>query len=425
LSHDALWVDANARMAVGVREPPPAVIVSPDDARTQRAQTPRAADIAVEIAADERLTELQADWDALLARADTANVFMNPSLVKLASDIDPRRRRLVLLAWRTRDGGRELVGIWAFAIGRAPQSALPIDVLTAPAMPHGYLATPVIDRKMLDATLEAMLTFVTNDDGLPNIIVLDGMTADGATMRALHRVLAARGSAPCVLMEAVRPMLASDLDGKRYLEQALSSGSRKKLRQHRRRLAGQSPLEYKIITAPAEVERSLEDFLTLEATGWKGRQGTALASDAADAAYTRAMIAALAARGEASIHALTLDDKPVSMQIVLRAGSAAFTWKTAYDETWADFSPGMLLLEDYTTSFLADAGIAHVDSCAYDETSFMGAWRERQAIATLWLDATPGGSPAFTILSGLQRAYLRTRATAKAIYLAYVKKRVR
>ena len=137
------------------------------------------------------------------------------------------------------------------------------------------------------------------------------------------------------------------------------------------------------------------------------------------------MIVALAACGEACIHSLTLDGKPVSMQLVLRAGPAAFTWKTAYDEAERDFSPGMLLLEDYTAAFLADPGITHVNSCAYDETSFMGAWSERQAIATLWFDATPGGSAAFTLLTRLQRAYLRARGAAKAAYLTYVKKRAR
>ena len=200
-------------------------------------------------------------------------------------------------------------------------------------------------------------TGIANDAGLPKIVALDAMATDGATMQALNRALAARGSAPCMLAQAARPMLASDLDGKQYLEQALSSGSRKKLRQHRRRLGEKGDLQYKIMTAPAEVERGLEDFLALEAAGWKGRNGTALASDPADAAYARAMIAALAARGEACIHALTLDGKPVSLQIVLRAGPAAFTWKTAYDEAQHDFSPGMLLLEDYTAAFLADPGI--------------------------------------------------------------------
>lgn len=425
MSHDAVLVDATEGAAHDARETHPAVIVSLNDARTERAPSSRAPRIAVEVASGERLTELQADWDDLVARADTPNVFMNLLLVKLAADADPGRRRLALLAWHDHGGRRSLAGVWAFSVRRPPQSMIPVEMLTAPAMAHGYLATPVIDRDTREATLDAMLSCIASNSNLPKIVALDAMTADDATMRALRTVLAARGTAPYLLAEAARPMLVSDLDGKQYLEQTLSSASRKKLRQHRRRLGEKGTLDYNILTAPTDVERGLEDFLTLEAAGWKGREGTALLSDPADAAYARAMIAALAARGEACIHALTLDGKPVSSQIVLRAGAAAFTWKTTYDEAQRDFSPGMLLLEDYTAAFLADANITHVDSCAYDENSFMSAWRERQAIATVWFDATPGGSSAFTILARLQGAYLRARGAAKAAYLTYLKKRAR
>lgn len=425
MPHDVQVLDANQCGALGAREPHPAVIVNLQDVRAGRTLSPRAADITVEIAEAERLGDLQADWDALAARADTPNVFMNPLLVKLAGDAEPWRRRVALLAWHEGGGGRHLVGVWAFAVRRAPQSILPVDVLCAPAVAHGYLATPVVDRNALDATLEAMLAAIDDDASLPNIVALDATTAEGATLKALYRVLAARGSVPEVLAEAVRPMLASHLDGKHYLEQALSASSRKKLRQHRRRLGEKGHLDYKVLTAPADVARGFEDFLKLEAAGWKGRQGTALANDPADAAYARTMIAALAERGEAAIHALSLDGQPVSLQVVLRAGPTAFTWKTAYDEDKRDFSPGMLLLEDYTASFLADASITRVDSCAYDETSFMSAWRERQAIATLWFDVTPGGSATFGILTRLQRAYLRMRGAAKAAYLNYLKKRTR
>ncbi len=362
MSHDAVLVGAADDVAREAQQTQPAVIVSLQDARAERAPpSPRAADIAVEVASGERLAELQADWDDLIARADTANVFMNPLLVQLASDAEPGRRRVTLLAWYERGGRRHLAGIWAFAIGRPSYSMLPIDVLKAPAMAQGYLATPVIDRSVLDAVLEAMLASIAGDSSLPKMATLDAMTADGATMQALRRVLAGRGTAPYVLAEAVRPMLASDLDGKRYLEQALSSSSRKKLRQHRRRLGERGTLEYKILVEPADVKRGLEDFLTLESAGWKGREGTALASRGEDATFARAMIPALAERGEACIHALTLEGKPVSLQLVIRAGATAFTWKTAYDETQRDFSPGMLLLEDYTAALLADASIAQVE----------------------------------------------------------------
>jgi CelD/BcsL family acetyltransferase involved in cellulose biosynthesis len=134
------------------------------------------------------------------------------------------------------------------------------------------------------------------------------------------------------------------------------------------------------------------------------------------------MMASLSAQGEAAIHALTLDGKPEAMQIVLRAGATAFTWKTAYDEALRDFSPGMLLLEDYTAALLADPTIAAVDSCSYDDSGFMGAWSERQAMAELWLDARRGGSAAFAHVTRLQDIYLRLRAQAKAAYLARLRR---
>jgi hypothetical protein len=382
---------------------------------------PRHDAIIVERATGERLVAIEPDWRDLLGRADTPNVFMNPLLAALAERSYPGRRNLTLLAWHAIGDRRRLVGTWSFTLSRPSPSVLPVNALAVPAMAH--TATPVIDRGLLDATLQAMLVHIADDPELPKLAALDGMAAGGPTMQALTRVLAERGSEPCILSRSARPKLASTLDGKQYLERALSSGSRKKLRQHRRRLAAKGTLEFKIAADPAGVCAALEQFLTLEAAGWKGRRGSALINNAADAAFARAMVGELAQRGDAAIHGLTLDGAPVSMQIVLRAGPAAFTWKTAYDENWRDASPGMLLLEDYTAAFLADNTIAYVDSCAFDETSFMAAWSEREDTAALWIDCRPGRSTAFAALTRAQKTYLALRAAAKRRYLAINKRR--
>ncbi|MDE1974824.1 MAG: GNAT family N-acetyltransferase, partial [Hyphomicrobiales bacterium] len=124
---------------------------------------------------------------------------------------------------------------------------------------------------------------------------------------------------------------------------------------------------------------------------------------------------------------LQLDGRPVAMQVVLRAGSAAYTWKTAYDEALGIFSPGMLLFEDYSKAFLADPGITFIDSCACDEASFMAAWRERKLVIDLWFDARGGASAKFAAVARVQKAYLPLRETAKRIYLsvAAIQARVR
>ena len=375
--------------------------------------------ILVEIADSARLADVRAAWTSLLARADAPNVFMDPVLVRAAAATDPAARYCALLAWKTIDGQRQLVGVWSFAVARPRQSALPIRVLNVPPCAYSYLATPVIDRDCIDETLDAMLDCIAADARLPKIMALDAMGAEGATYDALMRVLSQRGSAPCVMEQSRRPKLRSELDGKAYLEKALSSSTRKKLRQHRRRLSEKGAVTSVVASEPEAVRRAFEEFLAIEAAGWKGREGTALLSDKADAAFMRGAVVALAEQGCASVHSLCLDGKPVSVQLVGRAGAAAFTWKTAYDEAYQDFSPGTLLLEDYTTAFLADKSIGFVDSCSFDDRGFMATWTERQPVADLWIDVRLGGSLAFRMLCGAQRSYRLLRARAKSAYLAF------
>jgi CelD/BcsL family acetyltransferase involved in cellulose biosynthesis len=370
--------------------------------------------IAVERADSTRLAAIRPMWLDLLRRSDEPNVFMDPVLVRAAAATYPDIECATFLAWSHADEARpRLVGIWTFCVGFARQSIIPVRVLTAPPFLHGYAATPVIDRSRLDDALDAVLDAIAADDCLPSIVALEAMAVDGTTMTALTRVLSRRGNPPCILDHSRRPRLRSDLDGPDYLQKALSAASRKKLRQQRRRLAEKGELTSVVITDPPAVRDALEHFLRIEASGWKGRQGTALLSNDADAAFTRAAIGALADEGCACIHALYLDQAPVSMQIVLRAGAGAFTWKIAYDEALRDFSPGMLLLEDYTAAFLEDTSIAFVDSCAYDESSFMSVWTEREAIANLWINPRHGRSLMFEVLSRLQGRYVALRKVAK------------
>lgn len=387
------------------------------------APQPQPDNIRVEVASGQRLHAIVADWRDLITRADVPNIFMHPALVHLASQVY-RSRALALLAWQQQSSGEQLVGLWAFVCGRAPQSVLPGKVLVAPAMPNAYLATPVIDRTCLDGTLAAMLDRIATDAALPKIIALEAMTIDGPTMQALARILAARGSPARIFSRTQRPKLASSLDGTRYLEQALSKGTRKKLRQQRRRLEERGALEFRVISEPGAVKAAFEGFLAAEAAAWKGRLGTAVTSNAANAAFARAMIAMLADQGEAEIHLLALDGRPVSLQVVLRGGPAAYTWKTTYDEALRDYSPGMLLFEDYTTALLADDRVAYVDSCTFDDTGFMAAWRERQAIANMWIDVRRGSSPVFAALSHAQKGYLVCRTAAKKIYRSALRRRM-
>jgi hypothetical protein len=371
--------------------------------------------IFVEIVRGRPSPELDTPWDDLLVRADTPNVFMQPRVIRTAT---PDRQIVTLLAWRQDGRHRQLAGFWAFSIAKPHLSILPIVALCAPAATeHAYLSAPVIDRDCLDATLHAMLAAIAEASDLPKIVALESMSGSGRTYKALLRVLGERGSQFCRLEAKNRPLLVRSDGASDYMEETLSSSSRKKLRQHRRRLSEMGRLEMVVARSVPDVQRGFEAFLTLEQTGWKGQNGTALLSEPDQANFGRTMVTALAQAGTASIYALELDGRPISVQVVLRAGHAAYTWKTAYDERLGDYSPGMLLFEDYSKAFLADPNIAFVDSCAFDDTGYMAAWKERKLVIDLWFDTRRGQSTSFTAITGTQKTYLPLREMVKKIYL--------
>jgi CelD/BcsL family acetyltransferase involved in cellulose biosynthesis len=368
--------------------------------------------IGVEIVDPARLAALGPEIRDLIARAAEPNVFMDPAFVCAAA---AREAVHVVLAWDRHPVPARLIGLWALAAGLPAKLPLPIRVLQPPARDYSYLSTPILDAADGAAALAPMLDAIATSR-LPKIIVLPLAQADGAVMAALKDALARRAAPPHILERSRRPLLAAGGDGKAYLERALSASSRKKLRQHRRRLGEHGTLTHTTHRDPASVAAALDEFLILEAAGWKGRRGTAMLCDPGAAAFARAAINGLAAQGDAIIEALRLDGRPVSMQIILRSGRAAFTWKTAFDESFHDYSPGMLLFEDYTHSLLAEPGLAVADSCAIDESGFMAAWTERRELAHVWVDVRPGGSLAFRLATTAAQVYGRQRAAAKRLY---------
>jgi CelD/BcsL family acetyltransferase involved in cellulose biosynthesis len=283
-----------------------------------------------------------------------------------------------------------------------------------------FLATPVIDAGCVMQVLAAMLEAIAANRALPNFVMLSEMGDGGPVMTALCNALNARNSDPVFFRRIQRPALRTSLDGKAYFAQSISAGSRNKLRRRRRKLASDGAVATTTHTRPEDVRPALEEFLTLEASGWKGQRGTAILCDQAQTKFTRDFVEALAADGLVTIQALRLDGRAVAARVVLRSGAGAFTWKSTYDEAFRDYSPGVLLLEDFMNAVLSERNVAFVDSCNFGDDGYVADfWMERQPIADLLFDARRGRSLAFVMAAASERVYRRSRDTAKTAYLRF------
>jgi hypothetical protein len=154
---------------------------------------------------------------------------------------------------------------------------------------------------------------------------------------------------------------------------------------------------------PATFASALSDFLSLEASGWKGRSGTAARNAPAIQCFLETAVTALAKVGKAQIARLFVDNRAIAAIIILRSGDGAWCWKIAYDETMARSSPGVQLLLTVTEALLEDRTLAHTDSCATaDHPMIDHVWRERLALADRFMRISPDGATSFALACALE-----------------------
>lgn len=115
----------------------------------------------------------------------------------------------------------------------------------------------------------------------------------------------------------------------------------------RRRRAAEQGLSSKLVArrAPEEVAVAISEYGRLESSGWKGRDGTAVAPDNAQGRYYREVFEHFCARGEGVIYQLLLGDRVAASDLCLIRDGMMIVLKTAYDESLNDFSPALLMRE--------------------------------------------------------------------------------
>ncbi|MGY4358119.1 hypothetical protein ACVW0J_004612 [Bradyrhizobium sp. i1.7.7] len=168
---------------------------------------------------------------------------------------------------------------------------------------------------------------------------------------------------------------------KRLLHEALGAKKLKELRRQRHRLEEHGPVAFEVARKPDEIGPALETFLQLEASGWKGKRGTALIQHAGDATFIRRAVPALAETAQCEVITLRAGTTPVAAGIVLHHQDRAFFFKLGIDERFARYSPGVQLTLDLTRHLCADPAIASADSTASaDHPMINPIWRGRFAI---------------------------------------------
>jgi CelD/BcsL family acetyltransferase involved in cellulose biosynthesis len=346
------------------------------------------------------------NWRELASRAIEPNPFFEADFVLAgAKHLDPGVGLLVVAA----DSGDWLACVPVSSITRWKR--LPVAALASWRNLYGYLGTPLVAADDPEAALAELVERALDDAPRQRILVLDWIRADGPLAPALANVVADRPGRP-LRFEQVERALLERRPADDYLDETLRPHHRREMRRLARRLAEElgAPLEVRDMTDdPTAVER----FLEIEASGWKGRNGTAFAKQSGHAEFFREICDSFRAAGRLQMLALAAGDRIAALKCNLLAGDEAFSFKIAFDESLSRFSPGVQLEVAMVAEFHDRMPHARMDSCAAPDNEMINRlWPDRRQLvsyaiptsgATGWASAR-GVQAAFQVHNRLRRA---------------------
>ena len=360
--------------------------------------------------------DLQDELDFLSNRAMEPNVFFTSRFLAPAMPrLEDRDVRLAIIRDESANRSR-LRLLMPFSVER-PGFAIGAPIMRAWANPYGPIGTPLVDAEKAGETMDHFLEALGRDElRLPSVLVLPDLRLNGAFAKMARAIAMSRNLPVDITNQHDRPMLESLKDGETYLKDSIKASHMREMRRQWNLLAKVGKVTYEVARQPRDILTRMEEFLLLEAGGWKGKKRSAMLSDRLHAAFAREAVSNLAEIDAARIHTIDLDGKAIASMIVLMMNGEAYTWKTAFDEDYARYSPGKLLVAQLTEWHLDDANIVRTDSCGIPDHPIMSRlWQEREEMGTLIVGLRQNADREVRQVGTQLHLYQNTRSVAKKI----------
>ena len=260
---------------------------------------------------------------------------------------------------------------------------------------HFNWCAPLLRKGFEVQCLESFCQWASSKESLCGLIEFASLPGEGPVSRALIEILNLLSLPHNVVDLRTRAMLRNTGDAEACLRNSIPGRKLKEFGRLSRRLSEQGNLLYEELENQDDLPEWIDGFLELEASGWKGKAGTALASSEQQRDFFRSAVTAAFTRGQLMMLRLRLDDRVIAYKVNFLSEPGAFAFKIAYDEAYGSFSPGVLLEIENIRRFQSKPNLAWMDSCA-DANHFMAnhLWSDRRVVQTM-LVAAQGGFAGF------------------------------
>ena len=342
------------------------------------------------------LRALVPEWEALAADAAEANPFYEhwmllPALQAFGGGEDFR----CVAVWQ--DG--TLGALFPMQLERRFHG-LPLRALRSWSHRNMLHCTPLIRGKGGAQNAVKCVTALLQS-GLASVYDFDWTCVDGFFYGALVESVLAGGYPWMVTDAYMRPALVRGRDPR----DKFNSNTKNNLRRNEARLRAHGNLTPVCLAPGDDLQKWIEEFVVLEASGWKGRAGTAIRCREDDQRFFGEVLAEAFRRGRLVMTGLDLAGKPLARHVMLDAEEGCFSLKLAYDEAHEKSSPGMLAEVDNVRQFMERAGPRWLDSNTSRESQGYGrVWKDCRTVQRIAVGASGLGRLGVTALPFMRQA---------------------
>ncbi len=318
-------------------------------------------------------------WTELAERASEPNIFYEHWFLRPSLDrFDHHPDLQLFLLWSGEPGHSQLLGLVPLGVvsrfGR-----LPVPHVENWMHHNCFLGTPLVRQGSEQIFWGALLAALDAGDW-PGFLHINGMTIGGPLDRSLRAVCGDQERRCDLVHSEARALLEGQCTAEQYSQTKIRKKKRKELLRKRRRLAETGELRFSRHRDMENLDNWLDEFLALERKGWKGQEGSALDCSDATREFFRSAMPGAAQSGQLERRDMRLDGQPIAMLINFRSGRGAFGFKTAFDEEYSRYSPGVLLQIE-NLDCLNSETLDWVDSCACEGHPMIdGLWVDRRHI---------------------------------------------
>lgn len=323
-----------------------------------------------------------AEWDRLAEASLDPNPFYQPASLIAAETCLHAGRPIRALIVEDKADGDALCALFPFEKPHL-RDGIPFGALSLYRNIYTALTAPLIRQTDANSILAVALKALAEQGAR---LVLPQIPDDGGAAKTLARAADDLGLAFTRIDGHARAAARTDLSPEAYRKERWSKDTRQNQRRRMARLAELGTVSRETIRGGTpEGDAALHAFLVLEAAGWKGRERTAFAAHPSSAAFARAAYS----NGSVIFDLLRLDGRVIAISVNPVSQGAAFSIKSAYDESFARYGVGTLLDGLSIDLVAADGSLQSLDSCAPVTHAVADRWREQVSIGRYMIGLRP------------------------------------